>query len=55
MLEENGEKWGDKVRIIGLSIESEKQTVKDHVKEKNWTKVEHYHIRNGNCNSDREY
>jgi len=55
MLEEHGEKWGGKVRIMGLSIDGDKDTVKKHVEAKKWTSVEHYHIRNGKCTADKEY
>jgi len=55
MLEEHGEKWGGKVRIMGLSIDGDAATVKSHVENKKWTAVEHYHIRNGKCTADKEY
>jgi thiol-disulfide isomerase/thioredoxin len=55
MLEDNGEKWGGKVRLIGLSIDNDAATVKNHVENKKWTSVEHYHIRNGTCTADKEY
>lgn len=42
MLEHNGDKWGDKVRIIGLSIDDTYDIVASHVKSKKWTTVEHY-------------
>ena len=49
MLTENEVKWGDKVRLIGLSIDEEAETCKSHVELKGWTKVEHYHIKNAAC------
>jgi len=55
MLEEHGAKWGGKVRLIGLSIDNDATTVKNHVTNKAWTSVEHYHVRNGNCTADKEY
>jgi hypothetical protein len=55
MLAENEAKWGDKVRLIGLSIDSEAQTVKNHVEKKGWTKVEHYHVRTPGCSADKDY
>jgi len=55
MLEEHGEKWGGKVRILGLSIDNECASVKSHVENKKWTAVEQYHIRNGKCTADKEY
>ena len=29
--------------------------MRDHIENKKWTKVEHYHVRNGKCNADYEY
>lgn len=42
LLDKNTEKWGSKVRILGLSIDDEASTVKSHVDSKGWGKVEHY-------------
>ena len=42
MLEQHGEQWGDRVRIIGLSIDSTIDFVQKHVKAKGWEKVQHY-------------
>jgi hypothetical protein len=47
--------WGDKVRLIGLSIDNDVTTVKSHVEAKGWNKVEHYHIRNGTCTADKDH
>jgi copper chaperone CopZ len=55
MLVENEAKWGDKVRLIGLSIDNEAVTVKNHVEKKGWTKVEHYHVRTPGCSADKDY
>lgn len=55
MLEKRGADWGDKVRLIGLSIDNDVPTVKNHVESKNWKKVEHYHVRNGACTADNDY
>lgn len=43
MLEEHGERWGDKVRICGVSIDKDCPTVVKHVEAKGWKKVEHFH------------
>lgn len=43
MLEKNGSKWGDKCRIIGVSIDDGPAKVVSHVKSKGWGKVEHFH------------
>lgn len=55
MLEEHGAKWGDKVRLIGLSIDNDAPTVKQHVEDKKWTSVEHYHVRTAGCTADKDY
>ena len=43
LLLHNGDRWGDKVRIIGLSIDQNIEAVQKHVKAKKWEKVEHFH------------
>jgi thiol-disulfide isomerase/thioredoxin len=55
MLTKNKEKWGDNVRIIGLSIDDSPNTVKKHVESKGWEAVEHYHVRNGECKASETY
>ena len=55
MLVENAEKWGDNVRLIGLSIDSDADTVKNHVESRGWTKVEHYHVRTAGCTADKDF
>lgn len=55
MLEKRKAEWGDKVRIIGLSIDQDKQKLKDHVKAKGWGTVEHYWSRNGTSTADKDY
>ena len=55
MLEHNKSTWGDKVRIIGLSIDNSVSAIQSHVTNKGWTNVEHYHIRNGKCTADKEF
>jgi len=55
MLEKNKEKWGDKVRIVGLSIDQDIAKLKSHVDAKGWTTVEHYHSRNGQNSADKDY
>ena len=44
MLEHKGAEWGDKVKIVGLSIDGEKAKLKSHVETKGWNKVDHYFI-----------
>jgi hypothetical protein len=43
MIEKNGAKWGDRVRICGISIDKDTQTVVNHVKTNKWESVEHFH------------
>lgn len=47
MLDENKEKWGDKVRIIGVSLDDNVESVRNRVNEKKWLSVEHYQIEGG--------
>lgn len=49
MLEKNGEAWKDKIRIIGVSIDKDRETLKKHVETKKWTAVEHFHRAGSNC------
>jgi len=49
MLEEHGAKWDGKVRILGLSIDNDSDTVKSHVESKSWTSPEHYHVKVAGC------
>lgn len=55
MLNKRGADWGDKVRILGLSIDDSLDAVKGKVEEKQWTSVEHWHVSNGKCTADQEY
>jgi Thioredoxin-like len=52
MLEHHGERWGDKVRIIGISIDQGAAAVVKHVKDKKWEKVEHFHRASSSCSKD---
>jgi thiol-disulfide isomerase/thioredoxin len=54
MLEERKD-WGKQVRLIGLSIDNDPSTVKNHVEAKGWTSVEHYHVRTAGCTADKDY
>lgn len=49
MLEKRSADWGDKVRIIGISIDKTKEAVVKHVDDKKWTSVEHYHRAESEC------
>lgn len=55
MLKEHGDKWGGKVRILGLSIDNDAATIKAHVEKKDWKLVEHYHVRRAGCIADKNF
>jgi len=40
-------KWGDKVRIVGLGMDDSADALKKRVEDKKWDKVEHYHMKEG--------
>lgn len=44
MLEQNLEKWGNKVRIVGISLDQSKASVVNKVNDKNWKKIVHYFL-----------
>jgi hypothetical protein len=52
MLEHHGATWGDKVRIIGISIDQTAAAVVKHVNTKGWTKVEHFHRAGSSASED---
>jgi len=49
MLENPSEDWGDKVRILGVSIDQSAAAVVKHVDAKGWKKIEHYHRAKSDC------
>ena len=49
MLEKRSSDWGDKARIIGISIDKDADVVVAHVKHKNWESVEHFHRGSSDC------
>merc|ERR1711939_1154221 len=49
MLTAHAAEWGDKVKIIGLSIDKDAATVKSHIEAKGWTKPIHYHRAKSDC------
>jgi len=49
MLETRASDWGDKVRIVGLSVDQDMDALKNHVEEQKWLKIEHYNVKNGVC------
>ena len=52
MLEAHGARWGDKVRIVGISIDQTAEAVVKHVKAKKWDKVEHFHRSGSSASED---
>ena len=55
MIETRGANWCEDVRIVGLSVDRYINALKEHIKAKKWHKVEHYHVRNGVCQADKEH
>ena len=51
MLEKRQAEWGEKLRIIGLSIDQDKNMLLDHVNTNGWTKVEHYWRDESDCSN----
>lgn len=41
VVEENGDRWGDRVAVIGASIDDDTETVIQHVKKNGWNNVRH--------------
>lgn len=54
MLLKKKENWAGKVRLIGLSIDQDAAKLRAHIKAKDWTKVEHYHVSNGKCTASAD-
>lgn len=44
MLEKNAEKWGDKVKIIAVSVDDNKEGVVKRITERKWEKIIHYKL-----------
>ena len=42
MLEKNEDKWKDKVRIVGASLDQDRKKLLERIKEKGWNKIDHY-------------
>lgn len=49
MLKKRAADWGDKVKIIGVSIDKEAATVVSHVEKKDWNRPIHYHRASSDC------
>ena len=49
MLTKRAADWGDKVKIIGISIDNAADAVVNHVKAKGWEAVTHYHRAGSDC------
>merc|ERR1712146_12977 len=49
MLTKNAAVWGDKVKIIGISIDKTADAVVKHVEAKGWSLPVHYHRANSEC------
>jgi hypothetical protein len=51
MLESKKDAWAGNLRIIGLSIDKDRNTVVNHVNNKGWTDVEHFHRASSDCSN----
>jgi len=49
MLTKRGAEWGDKVKIIGISIDQSADAVVKHVEAKDWKRPIHYHRAGSKC------
>ena len=52
ILETNSAKWGDKIRILTISIDSTAEIALNHVNSKGWTAAEHYQVGKSTCTRD---
>jgi len=52
MIVKNKAHWGDKVRIIGISIDETLEVVIKHVTPRGWTDVEHLHRAGSSASED---
>ena len=41
MLTKNKERWGDKVTIVGVSVDEDKETIKERVNSRDWKAIQH--------------
>lgn len=49
MLTKRAVDWGDKVKIIGISIDQTAEAVVKHIEAKDWNRPIHYHRAKSNC------
>ena len=54
MLAKDKPEWKDKVRIVGLSTDEKIEAPKTRINAWKWTKVEHYHVSNGQCSVEAD-
>ena len=52
MITHNKAKWGDKVKIVGISIDDDLSALRNHVTAKGWTDVTHYWAGAPGCTAD---
>ena len=49
MLNENNKKWGDKVRVMALSVDQDQPKLRAYIEEKKLNNIEHYNVRYKEC------
>lgn len=47
LLKNNEEKWGGKVKIVGLSLDDELDGLSKRINDKGWKRIEHYRMKKG--------
>ena len=52
MLEKRKDEWGQDVRVIGISVDTDKSSLKIHVKRKGMDKIEHFWRSTSTCSKD---
>lgn len=47
MLKKNEESWKNKVRIVGISLDDEREKLVKRIEDKDWRRITHYRVKNG--------
>lgn len=51
MIEKRKADWGDKLKIIGISIDQTRDAIQKHIEAKGWTNPIHYHRDKSDCSN----
>ena len=44
--------WADKVRILGICFDQTKEQMVEHIKNRGWSDIEHFHRHKSDCGED---